>query len=524
MSRGAIEGGVGTLLVEPITLAVAREKKANYGLSEAMTTVLGGTVLGGPLRAVGGKLLGDKAGLTSFSGDVAKILPFKDNVRLFQSAIYDVEHGRAPVLAQAILNKMESDSVKAVDSIDSVGNISLSDGEALAGIEIDLDAVKAFLSEAAESGSTKTPKTSNPVGELGSPSEALENAFAFLERKTSLLTPEEKTQFFNEIVAEAVKTLKPHQIDNLQTHQGGSLGDTVQKVLAMGKDGNYEAALKKVIPNNKNFRDNVDSFIKIMDETIQAHGLSKAVKLWRGQIMAKDVIDGLLKQISVFKESGSFLKLKMNTYLGASLKEKTGAEFWESSKYAESPDKRAVLFSINVPEGTKAAVPQAGSTSPKYGTFAHEQEFILARDTTLLIRNIEEVKNYTVGGKNFGTVYKVSAHIVPEGNKSSLASASIKDTDNALKRLLDLGYTKQDILDEPLILDIALSLKDSDLADIKIALDYGAGVNKNLEDLVMAVGATPEQIKMIVEINAKYPSDKQMELVAFAAADCLGKA
>ena len=460
------------------------------------------------------------AGFTSFKGDVAKVLPFKDNVRLFESAVFDVEHGRSPVLASALLDQIEVKANNAVDSVETVGSISLAEGEAIAGIDIDLDAVHAILDKIKLERGKSGQEFLSPEDTV----QAIENAYKYLDRATTWAGPGDRADFFNKTVLEVAKLLKPHQKTLLETHQGGSLGSIVQEVLSLSKsNGSYKEALqaKKWAPSHKK---KIETFIEEMEDTISAYALSRAIKLWRGQSLSKEAIDGLLEQVSIFKESGTYLKLKMNTFFGGSLNERKGAEFFTAAKYGIDSSERPVLFSINVPEGTKAAVPQAASDSPKHGTFVHEQEFILSRHTTLLIKDIQTIENYTVAGKNFGTIYKVSAHVVPEGNKSSLASASIKETDDALKRLLDIGYTKQDLLDEPLILDLAIALKSVDFNEFESTIKAVTGVNDELQEIMLTLDLTPEEIKLYEEVNANFVDDQQIKLAAFAAAGCLGKA
>lgn len=53
---GAIEGGVGAALVEPLVYGAATAEQADYTMADSVTNLVGGVVLGGGLHAIGGKI------------------------------------------------------------------------------------------------------------------------------------------------------------------------------------------------------------------------------------------------------------------------------------------------------------------------------------------------------------------------------------------------------------------------------------------------------------------------------------
>ncbi len=72
---GAVQGATGTAMVEPIVLSAARQEQADYGLTESLTNIAFGAILGGGLHAGGGAVMDWRASRLAAAAEAEPAVP-----------------------------------------------------------------------------------------------------------------------------------------------------------------------------------------------------------------------------------------------------------------------------------------------------------------------------------------------------------------------------------------------------------------------------------------------------------------
>lgn len=105
VATGAIEGGVGAALIEPLVLGVASQEQADYTAVDSLMNVVFGSVLGGGLH-LGAGFVGDRLRGRAEAPPLPKLidnLPQQDQAALLRTAVAQVAEGR-PVDIAAVLD------------------------------------------------------------------------------------------------------------------------------------------------------------------------------------------------------------------------------------------------------------------------------------------------------------------------------------------------------------------------------------------------------------------------------------
>jgi len=105
MAAGAIEGGVGAALVEPLVLGVASQEQADYTAVDSVMNVVFGSVIGGGLH-LGVGFIGDRLRGRAEAPPLSKLidsLPHQDQAALLRTAVAQIVEGR-PVDIAAVLD------------------------------------------------------------------------------------------------------------------------------------------------------------------------------------------------------------------------------------------------------------------------------------------------------------------------------------------------------------------------------------------------------------------------------------
>ena len=128
LAKGAIEGTVGTALVEPIVLTAAQREQSDYDLVDSFIAVSFGTILGGGLHVGAGKLKDfvrrrkferkvnearEKAGITD--GETPEWNPYREyygeNARIMKELAETSPETRAALLQRALTDLIEDNPV-----------------------------------------------------------------------------------------------------------------------------------------------------------------------------------------------------------------------------------------------------------------------------------------------------------------------------------------------------------------------------------------------------------------------------
>jgi hypothetical protein len=97
---GALEGLVGGAVVEPLVIAGADTRSADYGVYDSVANLVFGTILGGGLHA-GGGFLSDTIEGRRFSASL-DALPAEKRAEVLSAGIAAVAEGRKPISAEAV--------------------------------------------------------------------------------------------------------------------------------------------------------------------------------------------------------------------------------------------------------------------------------------------------------------------------------------------------------------------------------------------------------------------------------------
>jgi hypothetical protein len=104
---GAVEGIVGTAMLEPLPYMAAKKNQLEYGLADSMLNIAVGGILGGGLHGLSRHLeiRGERAEARRVSdlNQAIDVLPPESRMRVLQSAFSEVAQGRFPVNASNLL-------------------------------------------------------------------------------------------------------------------------------------------------------------------------------------------------------------------------------------------------------------------------------------------------------------------------------------------------------------------------------------------------------------------------------------
>jgi len=105
---GAAEGAVGSVLVEPIVMAGASAREADYTLYDSVANIVFGTIMGGGLHSVGGAALDEIDGGASwrqFSADVDALSP-QERRDVQAAGVAAVASGHRPIVTEHLVRDM----------------------------------------------------------------------------------------------------------------------------------------------------------------------------------------------------------------------------------------------------------------------------------------------------------------------------------------------------------------------------------------------------------------------------------